>query len=152
MPNDVQMVQPDPSLPKELASFWGKWEGSVGTQSFFLIIEKIDGERATGYIWRSIDSVDWRRFEAKVAKEQGKFTLYTYTRVPGTEDRVRVDFTLKVTTWMYLLLEGLVPDINGSPDLEEGRSCWAISSCLIQLACGKLLGHPLKGTLRFTSQ
>jgi hypothetical protein len=95
LPDDVQIVQPDPSLPKEIADFWGKWEGSVGTQSFFLIIEKIDGERATGYIWRSIDSVDWRRFEAKVAKEQGKFTLYTYTRVPGTEDRVRVDFTLK---------------------------------------------------------
>ena len=27
MPNDVQMVEPDPSLPKELAAFCGKWEG-----------------------------------------------------------------------------------------------------------------------------
>ncbi len=95
MPNDVQMVEPDPSLPKELAGFCGKWEGSAGTQSFFLIIEKIDEEKATGHIWRSIDPVGWRRFEANVAKEQGKFTLYTYTRVPGTEDRVRVDFALK---------------------------------------------------------
>ncbi len=95
MPKDVQMVEPDPSLPKELVGFWGKWEGSAGTQSFSLIIEKIGKEKATGYIWRSIDPVGWRRFEANVAKEQGKFTLYTYTRVPGTEDRVRVDFALK---------------------------------------------------------
>jgi len=94
MPNDVQMVQPDPSLPKELAGFWGKWEGSVGTQSFFLIIEKIDGERATGYIWRSITG-NWGRFEAKVAKERGKYKLWTKFRVPGTEDRDTMEYTLK---------------------------------------------------------
>ena len=29
IPNDVQIVQPDPSLPKELSAFFGKWEGTV---------------------------------------------------------------------------------------------------------------------------
>jgi hypothetical protein len=28
MPNEIQIVQPDLSLPKELAAIWGKWEGS----------------------------------------------------------------------------------------------------------------------------
>jgi hypothetical protein len=94
MPNDVQMVEPDPSLPKELAGFWGKWEGRSGTLTFFLIIEKIDEEKATGYIWRSVTG-NWGRFEAKVAKERGKYKLWTKFRVPGTEDRDTMEYTLK---------------------------------------------------------
>jgi hypothetical protein len=52
VPADVQIVQPDPSLPKELSAFWGKWEGtysSTGT-GFLLIVEKIDEEKASLYI------------------------------------------------------------------------------------------------------
>jgi hypothetical protein len=94
MPNDVQMVEPDPSLPKELAGFWGKWEGSVGAMTFFLIIEKIDEEKASFYLWRSVTG-DWRRFEAKVAKEGGKFRLYHPFRVPRTEDSTIMVYTLK---------------------------------------------------------
>jgi hypothetical protein len=29
MPADLQIVQPDPSLPKELSAFFGKWEGGL---------------------------------------------------------------------------------------------------------------------------
>jgi len=78
MPNDVQMVEPDPSLPKELADFWGKWEGRDPIQQFFLIIEKIDEEKATFYRWRSGTSLmpaGWNRFQAKVSKESGKYKL-----------------------------------------------------------------------------
>ena len=50
MPPDLQMVQPDPSLQKELSAFLGKWEGA-GRGQYFLIVEKIDGEKASIYIW-----------------------------------------------------------------------------------------------------
>ena len=53
MPDDVQIVQPDPSMPKELSAFLGKWEGSNSMTSvnYFLIVEKIDEEKASLYIW-----------------------------------------------------------------------------------------------------
>jgi hypothetical protein len=95
MPSDVQMVEPDPSLPKELADFCGKWEGgSAGTVSYFLIVEKIDQEKANCYVWGS-DTGNWRRFEAKVAKERGKYKLWHRMRRPRTEDTVIIDYTLK---------------------------------------------------------
>jgi hypothetical protein len=53
MPADLQIVQPDPSLPKELSAFLGKWEGSNSMTSvnYFLIVEKIDEEKASLYMW-----------------------------------------------------------------------------------------------------
>ena len=80
MPNDVQMVQPDPSLPKELSVFWGKWEGSghdSGVQKqiqYFLIVEKITEEKASLYTWHSVHG--WFRREATVTKESGKYKLW----------------------------------------------------------------------------
>jgi hypothetical protein len=55
MPDDVQIVQPEPSLPKELSAFWGKWEGSNSSTgvNYYLIVEKIDEEKATLYLWAS---------------------------------------------------------------------------------------------------
>jgi hypothetical protein len=53
MPDDVQIVQPDPSLPKELSAFAGKWEGSTMGTDLFLIVEKIDEEKASLYIFSS---------------------------------------------------------------------------------------------------
>ena len=55
MPADLQIVQPDPSLPKELSAFFGKWEGfsSLTSINLFLIVEKIDEEKASLYIWAS---------------------------------------------------------------------------------------------------
>lgn len=53
IPMDIQIVQPDPSLPKDLSAFFGKWEGpnSITGTNFFLIVEKIDEEKASLYIW-----------------------------------------------------------------------------------------------------
>jgi len=82
IPNDIQMVQPDPSLPKELAAFWGKWEGSgyasgPGKQiQLFLIVEKITEEKASIYLWVSFLGYGGRRREANVTKENGKYKLW----------------------------------------------------------------------------
>jgi hypothetical protein len=81
MPSEVQIVQPDPSLPKELAAFGGKWEGSgfdsgQGKQiQFFLIMEKITEEKATLYIWHSVHGWSARR-EAIVTKNGEKYKLW----------------------------------------------------------------------------
>src|SRR5512139_3283018 len=78
MPNDVKMVQPDSSLPKEIAGFWGKWEGSDSVMKLFIIVEKIGKEKANLYIWRSgFQQIPegWERTEAKVSKESGKYKL-----------------------------------------------------------------------------
>jgi hypothetical protein len=74
IPNDVQMVEPDPSLPKEIADFWGKWEGGDPHTNLFLIVEKINKEKASLYIWRG-HLGSWERVEAKVSKENGKYKL-----------------------------------------------------------------------------
>jgi len=94
MPADLQIVQPDPSLPKELAGFWGKWEGSDQWMKFFLIVEKIDEEKASLYIWRSGSGIGstpegWERIEAKVIKEGRKYKLW----YPGRFGNV--EYTLK---------------------------------------------------------
>ena len=100
MPNDVQIVQPDPSLPKELAAFWGKWEGSgfdsgQGRQiQFFLIIEKITEEKASLYIWHSVHGWSARR-EAIITKEGGKYKVW-YKGPDG-----RNEITLKAEELVY---------------------------------------------------
>jgi len=84
MPSELQMVQPDPSLPKELSAFWGKWEWTPGQAQFFLIVEKIDKEKASLYIWRGGSTtawpegaiMGWQRVEANVYKESGKYKLW----------------------------------------------------------------------------
>jgi len=76
IPNDIKMVQPYASLPKELAGFWGKWEGSDNVMKLFLIVKKIDEEKANLYIWRrGFQGEGWERIEAKVSKESGKYKL-----------------------------------------------------------------------------
>lgn len=80
MPNDVQMVQPDPLMQKELAVFWGKWEGSGHDSGLnrqiqlFLIVEKIGGEKASLYTWHTVHG--WNRREANITKENGKYILW----------------------------------------------------------------------------
>ncbi len=92
MPNDVEMVEPDPSLPKGIAGFWGKWEGEDKYMQYFFIVERIDWEKATVYRWRSgYSSVPgcWERFEAKVIKEYGRYKLWWWTTggaVSGTAE------------------------------------------------------------------
>ncbi len=79
MPDDVQMVQPDPSLPKELSAFFGKWQGVSGKEEFFVIVEKIHKEKASLYIWRTgnprMGSPGWRRAKAEVIEDRGKYKL-----------------------------------------------------------------------------
>ena len=82
IPSEVQIVQPDPSLPKELSAFWGKWEGtnSMTTANYFLIVEKIDEEKASLYLWTqsplaAYGYTGWQQCEAKVMKESGKYTI-----------------------------------------------------------------------------
>jgi len=81
MPADLQIVQPDPSLPKELSAFFGKWEGSSSDImiEYFLIVEKIDEEKASVYLWRGSRVPElfkgWERYEAKVIKDRGKYKL-----------------------------------------------------------------------------
>jgi len=87
MPNDVQMVEPDPSLPKEIAGFWGKWEGGDHYMRHFVIIEKIDREKASIYRWKSgyaFIPEGWDRLEAKVIKEYGKYKLWFLYSGGGT--------------------------------------------------------------------
>jgi hypothetical protein len=83
MPADLQIVQPDPSLPKELSAFWGKWEGLDPTVKWFLIVEKIDEEKASLYWWRGGPTEQmaayterwYPRTQANVIKECGKYKL-----------------------------------------------------------------------------
>jgi hypothetical protein len=89
MPADLQMVQPDPSLPKELSAFFGKWEGpSVGFYQFFLIVEKIDEEKASLYVWQigqENTPPGWTRYEAKVIKERRKYKIWYPGRFGNAE-------------------------------------------------------------------
>jgi hypothetical protein len=77
MPDDLQMVQPDPSLPKELSAFFGKWESVSYPTGFFIIVEKIDEEKANLYTYfpSKEGPPTWTRREAKVIKERGKYKL-----------------------------------------------------------------------------
>jgi hypothetical protein len=79
MPADLQMVQPDPSLPKELSAFFGKWQSTADPENFFVIVEKIDEEKASLYIWYygqiGVPPI-WARREAQVIKERGKYKLW----------------------------------------------------------------------------
>jgi len=73
LPEDLNIVQPDPSLPKELAAFSGKWEGKAGLREFFLIVEKIDQEKAT---LRLPSGYGWETMPAHVVKEYGKWKIW----------------------------------------------------------------------------
>ena len=78
VPADLQVVQPDPSLPKELSPFLGKWESA----KHFLIVQKIDAEKATLYFRGKGNFPDnpdfgWRSWiRAQVTKEKQQYILY----------------------------------------------------------------------------
>jgi len=81
IPSDIQILQPDPSLPKELSAFFGKWEGKTWGADYFLIVEKIDQEKVSFSIWRDgrvedIVPLGWQRYESEVIKERGKYKLW----------------------------------------------------------------------------
>jgi len=93
MPDDLQVVQPDPSLPKELSAFFGKWEGNDSYAEYIYVVEKIDNEKAKLYFYRSrpLESAGagWFRYEGNVIKEGKKYKLL-YRGVTGP-----IELTLK---------------------------------------------------------
>ena len=88
MPSDLQIVQPDPSLPKELSAFLGKWEGT-GKMQYFLIVEKIDKEKASVWVWEyssaETTAAVWARYDAQVIKQGGKYKLQYSSRFGSCE-------------------------------------------------------------------
>jgi hypothetical protein len=93
LPPDLQMVQPDPSLPKEISAFFGKWEGT-GMGYFSLIVEKIDEEKASLYVyygtgWSPDVTVGWHRYEGLVSKDRGKYKLSYLGRYSAVEFRLK---------------------------------------------------------------
>ena len=95
MPADLQMVQPDPSLPKELSAFFGKWESIANPQNFFVIVEKIDDEKASLYIWVVTpdgSSPTWTRREAQVIKERGKYILWSMGRFGSSKYTLKGEY------------------------------------------------------------
>jgi hypothetical protein len=92
IPSEVQMVQPDSSLPKGLGSFWGNWEGrgidyGQGKEiEFVLIFEKITEEKASLFTWHTVHGWSPRR-EANVTKQGGEYKLF-YKGQFGTNEMV----------------------------------------------------------------
>ncbi|MGZ3524421.1 MAG: hypothetical protein ACXU9L_06495 [Thermodesulfobacteriota bacterium] len=88
MPSDLQIVQPDPSLPKELSAFFGKWEGT-GRMQYFLIVEKIDNEKASVWAWEYLSpetlAPGWARYDVQVTKQGGKYKLQYSSRFGSCE-------------------------------------------------------------------
>jgi hypothetical protein len=85
LPNDVQIVEPDPSLPKELTDFLGKWSGmkiiparppsrANFKYELFIIVEKVDKERAVLYFW-SNQTPKWTRINADVLEDGNKYSI-----------------------------------------------------------------------------
>ena len=82
MPDDLQLVQPDPTLPKELTAFWGQWEGSFSDTwklgqlvQMWIVVEKITEGKVILRQWRTDHGWAPRR-EATVTKENGKYKLW----------------------------------------------------------------------------
>ena len=86
LPSDLNVVPPDSSLPKELAAFSGKWEGKSGSREFYLVVEKIDQEKA---IFLLSSGSGWERVTANVVKERGKYKIWFTGRYGQNELSLR---------------------------------------------------------------
>jgi dienelactone hydrolase len=79
IPSDIQIVQPDPSSPKGLSAFLGKWEATDSNGVTHLtIIENINEEKATVYAWWNCcpGPDTWQKYGYRVIKESpDKYTL-----------------------------------------------------------------------------
>ncbi len=108
MPNDLQMVEPTPSLPKELSAFFGKWESKKYPDRFFLIVEKIDEEKASLYVWRGGGThnwpegmlLGWERIDAKVTKELGKYTVWYQSRMGIAKFTLKGEYLDSNNPWL----------------------------------------------------
>jgi hypothetical protein len=88
LPADLKMVEPDPALPKELAAFFGKWEGVGG--SFYCAIGKIDKEEGILYTWSK--QYNWESQKVKVENKKGKYQLWFRGRRGVNELELRGDY------------------------------------------------------------
>jgi hypothetical protein len=79
------MVQPDPSLPKELSAFFGKWESA----EWFVIVAEVDNKHATLYSWSKDEARNfpyerkWWQDIAKVNKVKDTYKLSFHAGAPG---------------------------------------------------------------------
>ena len=88
IPDFVQIVAPDPSLPKELSAFFGKYEGFNNPFKYFVIVAQIDKEKAVLHIWRDCANSQspmarfngWETIDAQVFKERGEYQLWYRSR------------------------------------------------------------------------
>ena len=88
LPDYVRIVAPDPSLPKELSAFFGKYEGYNNPFKYFVIVAQIDKEKAVLYIWRDcarpqspwVRFNGWEAIDAQVFKERGEYQLWYRSR------------------------------------------------------------------------
>ena len=71
IPTHVRITEPDPSLPKELTAFLGKWEATGRwAGSMAIIVEKLNEEKANLYMF---SDGKWYRLVANVSKEREKY-------------------------------------------------------------------------------
>ena len=98
IPPGVQIAEPDPSLPKELTAFLGKWEASGGglAGSMAIIVEKISEEKASLYIYTS-DNPRWNRRGANVSKEGEKYKIWFQGLMGINEISLKKDGTLTLS-------------------------------------------------------
>lgn len=77
LPRDINIIPPSPELPKEIATFSGRWEGiwEQNVLNWILIVERIDGEKA--YIISAFGDApkwylkkDYNRLKAKIITGQ----------------------------------------------------------------------------------
>jgi hypothetical protein len=115
LPENVQIVPPDPNLPPEIKAFSGKWSGRWGWQDrrnndgvdAVLIVEKIISEQqamvvvanGNGIGWKTLRS--WERSTANFSKTEEGISLM----VDSTTSSRKIKFGTK----------------RGSPDRDYGR-------------------------------
>jgi hypothetical protein len=102
IPDYVQIVNPDPSLPEELSAFFGKYQGVSGSIKYFLIVAQIDKEKAILHIWRDGDLLPqfkgWETIKAQVFKEGGEYQLWYQPRWGGSSEAVLKGKYLQLTS------------------------------------------------------
>jgi len=79
LPDDLNIGQPDTSLPTELKAFVGKWERKTMYGEFFLVIEKIEQGKAILYTCSSVGG-GWDRVVAEIVCEYGRWKIYFHGR------------------------------------------------------------------------
>ena len=82
LPADLKYRPTRSFVAQELAAFFGKWWWRIPDRESFVIVEKIDEDKASIYVWRigrgwpeETPTDLWTKHEAKVIKDRGKYTL-----------------------------------------------------------------------------